>query len=492
MQKYLILISLLLIGLGLIPSQLKGQGKHAPKLEQWLVENNIPVLGLGIIDNGKLCEIKVCGDLTAKQKAPYNTIFNVASLTKPVTAMITLKLVSQGEWNLDEPISKYWVDPDIQYDPRSELLTTRHLLSHQSGFTNWRDGKLEFQFDPGTQYGYSGEGFEYLRKALENKFKKSLNQLAKELIFEPQGMTDTSYIWDEKIDDSRLAMGYDVNGNNYEVQKRRNSNAADDLLTTIKDYGTFLVNVMKGEGLSPEVHDEMLSNQVATKNGKHFGLGFEKYIFKDGNYALSHGGSDQGVQTIVFIFPESKQGILIFTNVDDGYKAFEKLLVDYLGEYGREITKIETGKDSMYETVHQVNGLDEIRSYIPQDLALYEEIVAMDKTYFDAYNNCNMTTLDTLVSEEIEFFHDIGGLLTSKQELLKALENNICGKVRRELIEGSIEVYPIHNYGAIQMGYHKFYNKEEPDAESIPSKFISTWKNENGRWRITKVISLHN
>ena len=69
--------------------------------------------------------------------------------------------------------------------------------------------------------------------------------------------------------------------------------------------------------------------------------------------------------------------------------------------------------------------------------------------------------------------------------------NNIWGKVRRGLVAGSLEVYPIHNYGAVQIGYHKFYNNQEPDAESKPSKFITVWHKENGKWEMAKVISLH-
>jgi len=92
--------------------------------------------------------------------------------------MVALKLVSLGKWDLDEPINKYWTDPDVADDPRSKKLTTRYILSHQSGFPNWRysnkSNKLNFQFEPGAKYQYSGEGLEYLRKALENKFNKSL------------------------------------------------------------------------------------------------------------------------------------------------------------------------------------------------------------------------------------------------------------------------------------------------------------------------------
>ncbi len=311
----------------------------------WLQENKIPVLGLGIIENGQLQQVKVYGEIRNGIGAPYNTIFNVASLTKPVTALVALKLVSQGKWNLDEPLYKYWTDPDIAKDPRHKLLTTRFILSHQGGFPNWRrmnkDGKLNLQFEPGTQYQYSGEGMEYLRIALEKKFKKSLQQLAEELIFQPLQMKDTRYVWNAKVDTTRFAVGYDAKGNIYKTVKNTSPNAADDLLTTVEDYGKFLVSVMNGEGLSETVFEAMKTAQVASTKGKHFGLGFEIYDLGKGQYALSHGGSDEGVQTIVFILPQTGKGLLIFTNSDNGTAVYEALIRHYLGDYGQKIIETE-------------------------------------------------------------------------------------------------------------------------------------------------------
>lgn len=314
--------------------------------EKWLKENNIPALGIGIIAEGKLKQIKVFGEIKKGVSAPYNTIWNVASLTKPITAIITLKLASQGKWNLDEPLDKYWIDPDIAKDPNHKLLTTRIILSHQTGFPNWRffneSGKLDFKFKPGTKYQYSGEGFEYLRKALEKKFNKKLEQLAEELVFKPLKMNDSQLVWNDKLDLSRFAIGYDNKGNAYEPTKLKTANAADDLMTTISDYGSFLCSVMNSEGLSQKVFEEMNAHQVQTKKDKYFGLGFEIYDFGNGEYALSHGGADKGVQTLAFIIPKTKEGLLIFTNVDDGYKVYEKIITHYLGENGKKLIEIET------------------------------------------------------------------------------------------------------------------------------------------------------
>ncbi|WP_010179119.1 serine hydrolase [Aquimarina agarilytica] len=465
---------------------LMSQSKEHQEMIKYLQENNIPVLG--IIENAELKKIEVFGKLSANKKAPYNTIFNVASITKPVTALVALKLVSQGKWGLDEPLCKYWIDSDVKNDPNAKLLTTRHVLSHQTGFPNWRNGKLNFEFVPGTKYVYSGEGFEYLRKALESKFKKSLNDLATQLIFDPLQMTDTQYIWNEKIDSSRVALGYAADGTTYPVFKRKIPNGADDMLTTIKDYGTFLISVMNGEGLSDEVVKEMHSNQVASTNGKYFGLGFEKYLFKDGNYALAHGGSDNGVKALTFMFPKTKQGFLVFTNSDNGTKIFEKVLTKYLGIYGEEIIETEIGKKKVRSTI---NVLKREAVQKIENKELYNEILKMDSIFFEAYNNCDLKKQDALYADDIEFFHDKGGFMNSKKDIIEATKRNICGKVTRTLLKEQLEIYPIKDYGAIQIGYHKFYNNQEPKEESITVKFIVVWKNDNGNWKLKKVISLH-
>ncbi|WP_330747163.1 serine hydrolase [Chryseobacterium sp. CP-77] len=315
-------------------------------MQSWLKENNIPTLGLGIIKDGKLQQAKVFGEIRKGISAPDNALFNVASLTKPVTAMVVLRLVSLGKWKLDEPLDAYWTDPDIANDSRHKKLTTRMILSHQTGFPNWRwmnaDKKLNFQFDPGTRYQYSGEGFEYLRKALEKKFGKTLEQLAQEFVFQPLKMKDTSYIWDKNTDESRFVTGYNEKGEAYLFEKSNTANAADDLHTTVEDYGNFMVRVMKGKNLKPDVFQEMIKKQVKVKDQKYFGMGFEIYDLGNGDYVLSHGGADKGTQCIAIIIPGSGKGIVIFTNIDDGYKVYEKLVRHYLGKEGKKIVDIET------------------------------------------------------------------------------------------------------------------------------------------------------
>lgn len=315
-------------------------------MEQWLQKNKVPALGIGIIKNGKLQQVRVWGELSKGNPAPYNTIFNVASLAKPITALVALKLISQKKWDLDASLYPYWTDPEIAGDPRHTKLTTRIVLSHQTGFPNWRwlneDKKLNITFEPGTKYQYSGEGFEYLRKALEHKFDQSLQQLASELIFQPLDMKDTRYVWDRFTDTARVATGYDKDGKAYKTVMHTIPNAADNLLTTIEDYGRFLTAVMNNKLLSEPMFAAMKTDQVATKKGKYFGLGFEIYDLGNKEIALSHGGSDFGTRTITFLLPGSREGLIIFTNTDNGSLLYEYLLKHYLGKKGNKIFEIET------------------------------------------------------------------------------------------------------------------------------------------------------
>ncbi|MBC7850776.1 MAG: nuclear transport factor 2 family protein [Chitinophagaceae bacterium] len=131
------------------------------------------------------------------------------------------------------------------------------------------------------------------------------------------------------------------------------------------------------------------------------------------------------------------------------------------------------------------------KTYVPDDKNLYNEIVKMDSILFDAYDNCKLEVSRALYSDSIEFYHDKGGVMTSKPLLIEALKNNICGKVTRHLVKGSIEVYPIGDWGAVEMGSHTFHNKLEPDAPSTVGKFVLLWQKIAGKWYVSRVISLH-
>lgn len=126
-----------------------------------------------------------------------------------------------------------------------------------------------------------------------------------------------------------------------------------------------------------------------------------------------------------------------------------------------------------------------------QDAELYQTIVKLDSAFFHAYNTCDLAKQADFYADSIEFFHDQSGLDTSKQRILENTKKYICGKVTRVLVPGSLEVSPLPGYGAVVLGMHMFRNNQEKDSQSKPSRFLVIWKNNNGKWKITKVISLH-
>jgi uncharacterized protein DUF4440 len=119
---------------------------------------------------------------------------------------------------------------------------------------------------------------------------------------------------------------------------------------------------------------------------------------------------------------------------------------------------------------------------------LTKAITMLDKELFDAYNNCDIDKLGTLVVDDLEFYHDKTGLAVGKQVFLDAIKNNICGKVTRKLVEGSLEVYPLKGYGAVEIGVHRFYHPGAP-GDVGEAKFITLWQYKDGAWKVSRVIS---
>jgi CubicO group peptidase (beta-lactamase class C family) len=311
----------------------------------------VPAVGVGLIENGQIKYIKVFGELQKGIKAPDNTIFCVASITKTIVAMLTLKLVDAGQWDLNEPLYHYWIDPDVANDSLLKKLTTRHVLSHQTGFPNHRKGKLAFEFEPGTDYQYSGEGFVYLAKALEQKFNKSLGQLSDSLLFKPLGMKDTRYGWDENMDESRFAHAHDSKGNIYswsspKIGKSGAAGAKGSLSTTIEDYCKFSIDVINGAGISTEIYNDMISPHAKIKEHYTNGLGWELISdLSGGEYALEHGGSNEGYKTMVIILPKSKRAVIVFTNGDNGISVSNNVIKESI-DVGQNIIEYMRGPNN--------------------------------------------------------------------------------------------------------------------------------------------------
>jgi ketosteroid isomerase-like protein len=122
----------------------------------------------------------------------------------------------------------------------------------------------------------------------------------------------------------------------------------------------------------------------------------------------------------------------------------------------------------------------------PNDL--FKTIEALDTRLFDAYNHCDLTTISSLVAEDLEFYHDKTGLARGRQALVDGIRNNICGKVTRELVPGTLQVDAIAGYGAVEIGVHRFHHPGNADDVG-EAQFVTLWQNKNGAWQITRVIS---
>jgi CubicO group peptidase (beta-lactamase class C family) len=314
------------------------------KISNLLKQHKIPSISIGYIEEGKLKQLRSFG--VQKQGSPVsvNSIYKVASLTKPVVAIVVLKLIENGDLLLDESISKYYIDPDIKNHPYLNKLTTRHILSQQSGFQNWRyleeSNKLNFEFEPGTKFQYSGEGFEYLRKVIENKLKKPFEQIASEVLFSPLGMNETNFYWTPEIDINNYAVEHDENGNPITLEKYYTTNAAANLLTTASDYSKFLIHIMNGAGLSDKLYSEFLNPQVNEINGIDRNLGMQLLSNLPNNEtALMHTGGDYGTKAIVIMLPKTKRGLVLFSNSENGMVLWQKIISEYFGEIGKEIIR---------------------------------------------------------------------------------------------------------------------------------------------------------
>jgi hypothetical protein len=121
---------------------------------------------------------------------------------------------------------------------------------------------------------------------------------------------------------------------------------------------------------------------------------------------------------------------------------------------------------------------------------LFQTIQRLDTELFTAYNNCDIAKLGTMVSNDLEFYHDQTGLSVGRQVFLDAIQKNICGKVQRNLVAGSLEVYPLKGFGAVEIGVHRFHHTGQNDTEGVgEAKFVHIWQNKDGEWKVTRVIS---
>lgn len=311
-------------------------------------KGKIPGLSIALIRDGKTYWVKSFGVKNTETKQPVSddTVFEAASLSKPVVAYAVLKLADQGKIDLDTPLTKYLPGTyDVQNDDRINQITARIVLSHRTGFRNWRQNQpLQIYFTPGERFSYSGEGFVYLSKVVEHITGEPFNDFMKRTVFDPLGMKSSSFLWRADFD-QRAATGHDADGSVQEKGKPVQVNAAASLHATAADYATFMEAVMNGTGLKPATQEQMLKPQIAVdpecsnctdrapgQSSKEvfWGLGVGLQRTSDGQ-SFWHWGDNGSFKCYMLGYPGSKSGMIVFTNSENGLSIRSALTQDALG-----------------------------------------------------------------------------------------------------------------------------------------------------------------
>lgn len=305
--------------------------------------------------------------LDTKELIKTNTNFYGASLSKAVFAVLAMKLVEEGVLDLDKPLQDYLPKPVYQYTPSKKwhdnysdlktdslykYVTARMCLNHTSGFPNWRwfeeDQKLKVKFIPGSKYHYSGEGMVYLQVVLEYMLGRSLEDLMKEKIFTPFGMSRSSYTWQKEFEND-YCFGHKASGALYEKDKDNDARSASTLETTLDDYTLFIGGVLKNKVLKPSTTEKMFSPQIRLRSVQQFGLfSMVDSTANDGiqlSYGLGWGllqspygtgafkeGHGDGFQHYSIIFPDQGTGIIVMSNSDNAEGIFKELLETAIGD----------------------------------------------------------------------------------------------------------------------------------------------------------------
>lgn len=310
-----------------------------------LAAHRIEAQGVAVVRNGVIVEERASGFASQGRPAALDTIYNAASLAKPVSAMVALRLSDAGQLDLDEPLSQYFVDPDIAASPFAARVTPRMILSHTSGLPNWRSldegsgGKLRFLVEPGTAYNYSGEGFEWLRQAIEHKTGRGWEDLAQEFVFRPAGMPSSSFLYPQHSK-ARIASRFDGEGERVNAEPHRQANAAANLMTTAGDYARFVIFAMDGGGLAGGLAQDMMSEQVRIDERKSFGLGWQLLTkLAGGGDAIQHSGADSGVRSLVVAWPAKRQAIVILSNSENAMPTWGLIIKEAFGGEGAEVVE---------------------------------------------------------------------------------------------------------------------------------------------------------
>lgn len=310
-----------------------------PKLQE---EASVPGVAVALVEGGQVSWTGAFGVLNARSKGKVTgeTVFEAASLSKAVFAYAVLQLVERGVLDLDVPLTTYTGRRYVEGEPLLDRITARHVLSNTSGFPNWRprNQPLQVYFTPGERFSYSGEGYAYLQEAVEFTTGKSLEVLMQELVFEPLGMTSSSFIW-RSIYEKRKATGHNGIGQPNIRREPPGADAASTLQTTASDYARFVAALLRRETLSPRTYEDMWSPQVTLDATCMVCVGQEMRLpsptlawglgwgleTATADTTIWHWGDNQDMNAFVLVVPARQQALVVLTNGENGMTLIPQL-----------------------------------------------------------------------------------------------------------------------------------------------------------------------
>jgi CubicO group peptidase (beta-lactamase class C family) len=312
---------------------------QAADLGQLLKNGRVPGMAFAIVRDGKITDIGALGvrDISTGLSIDENTVFEAASLSKPVFAYAVLQLVDAGILSLDTPLSKY-VPDFVKDDPRAASVTVRDVLRQTTGLPNWSGWTtpLKTNFTPGSRFSYSGEGFIWLQRVVVATTGESLDSLMARLVFDPLKMTRTAYVWradfeaDYAVPHEGLTPG----------KKARPTTplVAYTLHTTAADYARFLQAVLSGAHLKRTTGRLWLRPQIelfqrciecldseAPWADQHvaWGLGWG---LEPNQGSFFHWGDNGGFKAFATGSPASRSAVIVFTNGSNGMAIMPDLI----------------------------------------------------------------------------------------------------------------------------------------------------------------------
>jgi CubicO group peptidase (beta-lactamase class C family) len=312
---------------------------------------NIPGVSLALIKDGKLVYHKTYGvkNTMTGEKVDENTLFEAASVTKPVFSFAVQRLAERGIIDLNRPLYLYLPYPDIAQDERYKLITAKHVLTHRTGFPNWRwmneDGKLNLKFTPGTSYNYSGEGFEYLKMVVEKITGKKVEQVLKEEVIEPVGLYHTFFSRNDSLRQFVANGHFDMMPTFDELPE--NPGMAYSMHTEAKIFTRFMIYMLEQKGLGEKSYDTIFSKQSEYIYGpgdekptypEYMGMSLEIRETAFGK-SFGHGGNNGDFKCKFEVYKDLKSGYVVFTNsntADPLLSAMRQLLVEGKEQKTRE------------------------------------------------------------------------------------------------------------------------------------------------------------